>query len=56
MIDYSPALQSKTYLDNSWNAQTDKFKRIYTCGRTCGEKFEFSSGHGKNKNDKELQQ
>lgn len=38
----------REYLDNSWNAQTDKFKRIYTCGRTCGDKFEFSSGHGKN--------
>jgi len=36
------------YLNNSWNSQTDKFKRIYTCGRTCGDKFEFSSGHGKN--------
>lgn len=44
----------ETYLYNSWNEQTDKFKRIYTCGRTCGEKFEFSSGHGKNKHDKEL--
>jgi len=36
------------YLDKSWNARNDKFKRIYTCGRTCGDKFEFSSGHGKN--------
>lgn len=42
----------KSYLEESWNSPTDKFKRIYTCGRTCGEKFEFSSGHGKNKNDK----
>lgn len=46
----------KSYLDQSWNSQTDKFKRIYTCGRTCGGKFEFSSGHGKNKHDKNLQQ
>lgn len=38
----------QTYLNKSWNSQTDKFKRIYTCGRTCGDKFEFSSGHGKN--------
>ena len=38
----------QSYLDKSWNAQSDKFKRIYTCGRTCGNKFEFSSGHGKN--------
>lgn len=37
-----------TYLDRSWNDQNDKFKRIYTCGRTCGNKFEFSSGYGKN--------
>jgi MoaA/NifB/PqqE/SkfB family radical SAM enzyme len=38
----------QNYLDKSWNAQTDNYKRIYTCGRTCGNKFEFSSGHGKN--------
>lgn len=38
----------QNYLDKSWNNQSDKFKRIYTCGRTCGDKFEFSSGHGKN--------
>lgn len=43
-----------SYLNNSWNNQDNKFRRIYTCGRTCGEKFEFSSGHGKNKNDKQL--
>ncbi len=43
-----------SYLHNSWNNQDDTFKRIYTCGRTCGKKFEFSSGHGKNKNDKQL--
>ena len=36
------------YLDRSWNAQDDKYKRIYTCGRTCGNIFEFSSGYGKN--------
>lgn len=36
------------YLDKSWNDPTDKFKRIFTCGRTCGTNFEFSSGHGKN--------
>jgi len=38
----------QTYLENSWNNTDEKFKRIYTCGRTCGDKFEFSSGHGKN--------
>lgn len=38
----------QNYLDKSWNAQTKDYKRIYTCGRTCGNKFEFSSGHGKN--------
>ena len=37
-----------TYLDRSWNNQSNKYKRIYTCGRTCGNKFEFSSGYGKN--------
>jgi hypothetical protein len=37
------------YLENSWISPDDRFKRIYTCGRTCGGKFEFSSGHGKNK-------
>ena len=37
-----------TYLDRSWNDQDDTYKRIYTCGRTCGNKFEFSSGFGKN--------
>lgn len=38
----------REYLEKSWNQQDDKFKRIYTCGRTCGNKFEFSSGYGKN--------
>jgi len=38
----------QAYLENSWNKPDEKFKRIYTCGRTCGEKFEFSSGYGKN--------
>lgn len=36
------------YLEKSWNDPDDTFKRIYTCGRTCGNKFEFSSGYGKN--------
>lgn len=44
----------QTYLDRSWNNQDDKFKRIYTCGRTCGEKFEFSSGYGQNWNSEKL--
>lgn len=39
----------QAYLENSWNSPNDRYKRIYTCGRTCGGKFEFSSGHGKNK-------
>jgi len=38
----------KTYLKNSWHSPDDTFKRIFTCGRTCGTGFEFSSGHGKN--------
>ena len=44
----------QTYLERSWNNPNDKYKRIYTCGRTCGQKFEFSSGYGKNWNTKEL--
>jgi hypothetical protein len=36
------------YLDRSWHNADEKYKRIYTCGRTCGDKFEFSSGYGKN--------
>ena len=44
----------QTYLDRSWNDQDDTYKRIYTCGRTCGDKFEFSSGYGKNFNQKVL--
>jgi len=42
------------YLDRSWNNQDDTYKRIYTCGRTCGDKFEFSSGYGKNIKQKDL--
>jgi len=42
------------YLERSWDNRDDKFKRIYTCGRTCGDKFEFSSGHGKNIKSEEL--
>lgn len=38
----------REYLERSWNEPNDKFKRIYVCGRTCGNKFEFSSGFGKN--------
>lgn len=44
------------YLENTWENPSEKFQRIFTCGRTCGEKFEFSSGYGKNKNIKPLQQ
>lgn len=36
------------YLYESWTNPTEKFKRIYTCGRTCGNGYEFSSGYGKN--------
>ncbi len=43
------------YLENSWSQPSDRYKRIYTCGRTCGEKFEFSSGYGKNTIMKTLQ-
>lgn len=40
----------QSYLENSWEKPDDKFQRIYTCGRTCGGKFEFSSGYGRNQN------
>lgn len=36
------------YLKKSWDNPGEKYRRIYTCGRTCGKSFEFSSGHGKN--------
>ena len=38
----------KEYLENSWYNQSNKFARLFTCGRTCGDKFEFSSGYGNN--------
>lgn len=40
-----------SYLENSWK---DSSTRIYTCGRTCGAKYEFSSGYGKNKDITQL--
>lgn len=43
-----------SYLERSWNAPSDRYRRIYTCGRTCGEKFEFSSGYGQNTNKEVL--
>lgn len=36
------------YLGESWISPNEDTQRIYTCGRTCGETFEFSSGYGKN--------
>ncbi len=42
----------QAHLQNSWDGQNPKHKRIYTCGRTCGGKFEFSSGYGQNSNIK----
>lgn len=45
----------QNYLEQSWQKPDDKYKRIYTCGRTCGEKFEFSSGYGVNSNIKVIQ-
>lgn len=40
------------YLARSWerNFNDADTPRLFTCGRTCGEKYEFSSGYGKNKN------
>jgi sulfatase maturation enzyme AslB (radical SAM superfamily) len=37
-----------SYLSKSWDLSDDKFPRLHTCGRTCGDKFEFTSGSGKN--------
>jgi len=45
-----------SYLRESWDNPNEKYKRIYTCGRTCGEKFEFSSGYGKNSNLKVIRE
>jgi len=42
------------YLENSWKNSDDKFRRLYTCGRTCGCEFEYSSAYGKNTNKKRL--
>lgn len=44
----------KNYLSKSWNEPDDDFKRVYTCGRTCGQGFESSSGYGKNANKEKL--
>lgn len=44
----------KNYLEMSWSKPDSKFKRLYTCGRTCGTDFEYSSGYGKNSNVKRL--
>jgi len=44
----------KSYLENSWNNPDENFKRLYTCGRTCGTEFEYSSAYGKNTNKKRL--
>ena len=41
----------QTYLENTWE---DSSKRIYTCGRTCGTGYEFSSGYGVNTSMKKL--
>lgn len=43
------------YLKETWDSPNEKAKRIFTCGRTCGEKFEFSSGYGKNRNVKTIE-
>jgi len=38
----------QTYLDQSWHTPSEQYPRIYTCGRTCGKGYEFSSGYGAN--------
>lgn len=46
---WNGVLNSKYYqefLENSWISGSAD--RLYTCGRTCGDKFQFSSGYGKN--------
>jgi MoaA/NifB/PqqE/SkfB family radical SAM enzyme len=42
----------RTELESSWNNSTDdtEYPRLYTCGRTCGNKYQFSSGYGHNIN------
>lgn len=40
----------QTYLENSWRDPHGDHARMYTCGRTCGNKFEFSGGYGNNIN------
>ena len=42
------------YLPTSWNNPDSKYKRIFTCGRTCGNKFQFSSGYGDNRKSVKL--
>lgn len=39
-----------TYLESTWKSSES---RIYACGRTCGEKFEYTSfpGYGNNRNE-----
>lgn len=37
----------QTYLQESWE-KNPEYPRIFTCGRTCGTSYEFSSGYGKN--------
>jgi len=44
----------QTYLQSSWNDPHGDHKRMYTCGRTCGNKFEFSSGYGNNINKQQF--
>lgn len=37
-----------SHLETTWNSPSATAPRIYTCGRTCGQQFEYSSGYGKN--------
>jgi len=36
------------YLQHSWTNPTNKYKRIYTCGRTCGDMFAYNGADQKN--------
>lgn len=44
----------KNYLEQSWNSPDDHYKRLYICGRTCGDTFKFSGGDKKNLKETKL--
>jgi len=42
----------QSFLEGSW--EIDNPNRIFTCGRTCGDKYQFSSGYGSNQKIQKL--